>query len=145
MVQCLPVRKEDMMAGYFNYSMSNNAVSAYEDGEKPLSRWSKKDIMAEIKKQVESGELTLCCDISRIQKTPLEVMKENEKGKEEERWKCSFLEWSWKGKHKRAKRMEGTGTVKGMWFTLPDGRKKKTTATGFEFLVKLWAKETCFL
>lgn len=50
MVQYPPVRKEDMMAGYFNYSMSNNAVSAYEDGEKPLSRWSKKDIMAEIKK-----------------------------------------------------------------------------------------------
>lgn len=125
------------------------------------------------------------CDIDRIQKIPLEVMKEEflycssrhhtnshynltefysldtsiftcltesqieeleamykerkeaEKEKKEEKWKCSFLEWSGKGKHKRAKRVEGTGTVKGMWFLLPDGRKKKTTATGFEFLVKL--------
>lgn len=33
------------MAGYFNYSMSNNAVSAYNSGEKPFSKWSKVDIL----------------------------------------------------------------------------------------------------
>lgn len=33
------------MAGYKGYSMSNNAVSAYENGEKPLSRWTKAAIM----------------------------------------------------------------------------------------------------
>lgn len=31
--------------GYRGYSMSNNAVAAYEDGEKPLSKWSKSDII----------------------------------------------------------------------------------------------------
>lgn len=30
------------MAGYNGYSMSNNAVAAYENGEKPLSKWKKK-------------------------------------------------------------------------------------------------------
>lgn len=33
------------MAGYSGYSMSNNAVAAYENGEKPLSNWTKKAIL----------------------------------------------------------------------------------------------------
>lgn len=36
------------MAGYNGYSMSNNAVAAYEDGEKPLSKWTKKVLFEEI-------------------------------------------------------------------------------------------------
>lgn len=31
------------MAGYVGYSMSRNAVAAYNDGEKPLSKFTKKD------------------------------------------------------------------------------------------------------
>ena len=34
------------MAGYHNYSMSNNARSAYSSGEMPLSRWTKDVILA---------------------------------------------------------------------------------------------------
>lgn len=33
------------MAGYHNYSMSNNAVDAYENGEMPLSKWTKTAIL----------------------------------------------------------------------------------------------------
>lgn len=33
------------MAGYYNYSMSNNAVCAYENGEMPLSKWTKAAIL----------------------------------------------------------------------------------------------------
>ena len=33
------------MAGYYNYSMSNNAVEAYENGEMPRSKWTKKEIL----------------------------------------------------------------------------------------------------
>lgn len=36
------------MAGYNGFSMSNNAVAAYSNGEKPLSKWTKSDILAEI-------------------------------------------------------------------------------------------------
>ena len=36
------------MAGYHGYSMSNNAVSAYEDGEKPSSKWTKSEIIGEL-------------------------------------------------------------------------------------------------
>jgi len=38
------------MAGYSGYSMSNNAVSAYESGERPMSKWTKQDIIDEILK-----------------------------------------------------------------------------------------------
>lgn len=33
------------MAGYCNYSMSNNAVDAYASGEMPLSKWTKTAIL----------------------------------------------------------------------------------------------------
>ena len=36
------------MAGYKGYSMSNNAVAAYDDGEKPLSKWTKSEIIDEL-------------------------------------------------------------------------------------------------
>ena len=36
------------MAGYDGYSMSNNARGAYANGERPLSKWTKKDIIATI-------------------------------------------------------------------------------------------------
>jgi hypothetical protein len=37
-----------MNSGYSGYSMSNRAREAYEDGEKPLSKWTKADIIAAI-------------------------------------------------------------------------------------------------
>lgn len=36
------------MTGYNKWSMSNNAVQAYEDGEKPLSKWTKKTLVFEL-------------------------------------------------------------------------------------------------
>ena len=36
------------MAGYSGYSMSNNALNAYAGGERPISKWSKTDILHEI-------------------------------------------------------------------------------------------------
>ena len=33
------------MAGYYGFSMSNNAVTAYEDGKRPLSKWTKTAIL----------------------------------------------------------------------------------------------------
>ena len=45
------------MAGYKGYSMSNNAVSAYESGKKPMSKWTKTAILEEIESMVSSGDL----------------------------------------------------------------------------------------
>lgn len=38
----------NMNSGYSGYSMSNRAVEAYEDGEMPLSKWSKEKIIREV-------------------------------------------------------------------------------------------------
>lgn len=60
------------MAGYNGFSMSNNAVAAYEDGEKPLSKWTKADVLEAIKEQ----EIELKCSIEKLKKLPVKVLKE---------------------------------------------------------------------
>ncbi len=60
------------MAGYNGFSMSNNAVVAYEDGEKPLSKWTKTDIFDAINEQ----EVELKCSIEKLKKLPVKVLKE---------------------------------------------------------------------
>lgn len=45
------------MAGYYGYSMSNNAVEAYCRGEKPLSKWTKAYIVEELVLQGASSYL----------------------------------------------------------------------------------------
>lgn len=44
------------MAGYNGYSMSNNAVAAYADGEMPLSKWTKAAILEAIFENCEMLE-----------------------------------------------------------------------------------------
>lgn len=36
---------EDMNSGYYGYKMSKRAHDAYDHGEKPFTRWTKKDIL----------------------------------------------------------------------------------------------------
>lgn len=64
------------MAGYRGYSMSNNAVDAYESGEKPISKWTKSEIIEAIMCILEEEELTLNCNINNIKKMPLKVLKD---------------------------------------------------------------------
>lgn len=52
--------------------MSNNAVEAYENGERPLSRWHKSDIL----EAISVSEIELKCSISKLQKLPVKVLKE---------------------------------------------------------------------
>ena len=58
------------MAGYNGFSMSNNAVTAYEEGAKPLSKWTKQAMLECIE------ECELNCDIKLLKKMPLKLMKE---------------------------------------------------------------------
>ena len=58
-------------AGYHGYSMSNNAVEAYENGEKPLSKWTKSAILTEL------AELDAPVEVQNIAKTlSLDVLKD---------------------------------------------------------------------
>ena len=172
------------MAGYNGYSMSNNAVAAYENGEKPLSKWTKKEIINQIEQR---EEIELNCSLEMLKKLSLKSLKENclwcsswhhtsnyfnetnfydldeekiaeltdekinailseEKAakkaakktdEKEEKWLCSFLEWSGTKKHPKAKEFTEEGTVKGNWFIRKGGTKKKTTANGFKFIKKI--------
>lgn len=64
------------MAGYYGYSMSNNAVDAYGNGEMPISKWSKKAIMEEVGKSVGEGELSLQCSMQALGKLPVKALRE---------------------------------------------------------------------
>lgn len=58
------------MAGYNGYSMSNNAVTAYEDGERPFSKWTKAAVIERIEQLIED------CDVElRIDKTALFALR----------------------------------------------------------------------
>lgn len=41
------------MSGYYGFSMSNNAVSAYNCGEMPFSKWLKRDLIDAIEDMLE--------------------------------------------------------------------------------------------
>lgn len=58
------------MSGYNGWSMSNNAIAAYEDGEKPLSKWTKAEILDTIKKQ----EIELRCSVENLRRIPVKVL-----------------------------------------------------------------------
>ena len=45
------------MAGYnMIEGMSNNAVEAYSNGERPMSAWNKRDILTEILNKIENAD-----------------------------------------------------------------------------------------
>lgn len=59
------------MAGYAGYSMSNNAVDAYMNGEKPWSKWTKKELI----ERVEAEGIKPLCGMEAIKGTPVEVLR----------------------------------------------------------------------
>lgn len=63
------------MAGYSGYSMSNNAVDAYESGEKPRSKWTKAAILNAIEAEVLNGTLSLQCSIEKLKQAPLTFLR----------------------------------------------------------------------
>lgn len=62
------------MAGYSGYSMSNNAIAAYDDGEKPLAKWTKIEMLEEIERKIEEEETSL--DFETIKKLHKEELKD---------------------------------------------------------------------
>lgn len=62
------------MAGYHNYSMSNNAVAAYAHGEKPLSKWRKSDIL-EAAAEYLQGQDAAAQKLAWLRSMPLSLLK----------------------------------------------------------------------
>lgn len=66
------------MAGYYGWSMSNNAVDAYESGRLPLSKWTKTLILQRYQENFENefdDEAELKKQISLLKKYKLAVLK----------------------------------------------------------------------
>lgn len=61
----------DMNKGYHGYSMSKRAASAYINGEKPLSRWTKKAIIAAISEWEESNNRLMTVAVNKMTRDDL--------------------------------------------------------------------------
>lgn len=57
-------------SGYHGFSMSNRAVEAYANGEKPLSRWTKGDILDMAEEMDYTPD-----EIKLLESLPLSVLK----------------------------------------------------------------------
>lgn len=62
--------------GYVNYSMSENAANAYRNGEKPLSKWGKRDILSAVFCAIQSGEIEVNFSMELFRKLPVSAMRE---------------------------------------------------------------------
>ena len=49
------------------------AKEAYYNGEKPLSKWTKADIIEAIENAIREEELTLNCSAEKLKKTPVKL------------------------------------------------------------------------
>jgi len=63
------------MSGYYGFSMSNNAIECYRDNIKPLSAWSKSDILSAIDQAAKDGEAELSAPIAEIKKLSVKELK----------------------------------------------------------------------
>ena len=61
----------DVNSGYIGYSMSRRAAEAYEDGEKPRSKWTKKAMIAAIKDACDDLDLAYDPAIEKMKKAEL--------------------------------------------------------------------------
>lgn len=62
------------MAGYNGWSMSNNAVDAYDNGEMPLSKWTKSEILYNLEEYIDNNDCSFSLDI--ISKLTAREMKD---------------------------------------------------------------------
>ncbi len=70
----LKVRGKNM-SGYAGFSMSNNAVMAYNNGEMPLSKWTKTEILEAVQIAVDEGEVSIKFDLALLKKVKVVDLK----------------------------------------------------------------------
>ena len=64
------------MAGYSGYSMSNNAVSAYNNGEMPMSKWTKGEIIKGVESYQKDNDVKLSFEIDTLKKLAVKDLKD---------------------------------------------------------------------
>lgn len=63
-------------SGYSGYSMSNRAVEAYENGEKPISKWTKTVFFEELNENLEDYNIS-AEKINALKSLKVSILKEN--------------------------------------------------------------------
>lgn len=63
------------MAGYNGYSMSNNAVDAYNSGEMPLSKWTKTAILEAVQTAIDDGDAAINFSLDLLKKVKIADLK----------------------------------------------------------------------
>lgn len=58
----------NMNSGYSGWSMSNNAVIAYEMGEKPKSKWTKAAMIEEVKDYCLDNDIAYSVNFEKLKK-----------------------------------------------------------------------------
>lgn len=61
----------DMNSGYCGWSMSRNAAAAYDDGEAPRSRWTKRAMLAALADACDRSDLVPLVDFSKLKRDEL--------------------------------------------------------------------------
>ena len=62
--------------GYYGYSMSNNAVAAYEQGEKPLSKWNKSDLIQGVQETIRDYDITPKFSMDKLKKQSVSTIRD---------------------------------------------------------------------
>lgn len=65
----------DMNSGYHGYAMSKRAVEAYNNGEKPISKWTKSEIVHAVKEIIKDYEIDPKFDVNNLPKYSKEALK----------------------------------------------------------------------
>ena len=152
------------MSGYADdYSMSNNALYAYDAGLKPLSKITASDLknagititLKQFKELCKEGALrpsewhhtssrynrTDFYDLEQCRETleRIDIARYASKKKEPEPYaaRCKWVEWAGSRNHPRAHDREEVALIRGEWAILPDGKKKKATGNYFRIVAKL--------
>lgn len=114
------------MAGYRGFSMSNNAVDAYNSGEKPFSKWTKSEILKEVDfYSIDTDKVESISEKELNELLNISVKKEKEK---EVIGEITVQVWGGTRKHPK---IIGYDTKKGVVkgdFLYFDGGRYKTTA-----------------
>lgn len=67
----------DVNSGYVGNRMSKRAENAYENGEYPLSKWTKNTFFDRLEEMIENEEIILKCDIEKLKLMPVKFIKRN--------------------------------------------------------------------
>jgi hypothetical protein len=115
---------------YVNQSMSVRAANAYEHGERPISRWSKRAIL--------DAALNEGFDADEVKRLAADARKAKAEHDEARPVKAliEYGEWEGSRNHPRLVTSTSRAVIVGGWAVLADGRRKRLTGRHIRVLAR---------